>query len=1401
MTNKRIRLGIDAGALYTKAAVLDDNGRILYSSMEPHHGEVITSIRSAAEAAASHGPFTAVGLVGAQIEAAARRLDLPVQDPVACLIDAVLHLHPGTRHVVDIGGSSLSMATLGADGSFQGFDSNTLCAAGTGSFLDEQAERLGISYDDLASLPTVASPPAVAARCAVFAKSDLIHRQQEGHGRPALWSGLCRGLAQTIVMTLFKGKRPLGPIALVGGVARNPEVVSWISRELDEDIHVPRSPALIGAVGAARLAAESVDAAAWSELREDGEAAAQSERRPPLTLKRSTYPSFEVEKDYVDDVGNEVRISAWPSTGLLRGVLGIDIGSTSTKIALVDEDEQVLVDIYRKTGGDPVGATKLLLAALDDLVVRRGATLEVMGAGTTGSGRKLVGAVTRADRVINEISAHVTGAMWVDPTIATIFEIGGQDAKYIHAKDGHLHNSNMNYVCAAGTGSFVEELARKLGYQLDEIGPAVEGISPPLTSDRCTVFMEQDARNLLRSGFQRREVMGATLYSVVRNYLSKVVGDRHVSPEKVFFQGATARNRGLVAAFENLLGIEVVVSPFCHVMGSVGVALLTLRALRRSGETSSFAGVAFANQEVRLRQEPCTLCNNHCAITHAEVDGVDGSTSWGYICGRDPDEDKVRVRDEFDLFRERNRLWSRPSEVVRALPRDAPIIGLPRALLAWTYAPFWRAFFARLGYRLVLSGKTDRNLVDRANAWVGADYCFPVKLAHGHLRDLLDDPAVPRVFIPYMIAAPRSEKTTESYFCPYNIGLPAILRSAAALGGADPERILSATLDLRWDERHGSRRLHQDLGAALARPREDFLEAWRSAQAAQASFEKDIRDAGRRAMEKLRAQDRSAVVILGRPYNVFDPGSNLDLPQKIASLGLPVVPLEYLPLEGEHLGEEFRNSFWNFGRTILEGARHIARTPNLYGIYFSNFSCGPDSFMQTYAESIMGEKPMLMLELDEHGADAGYMTRLEAFADVLRANEIQKVPASSFHPPPGDKASLKGRTLWLPAMHEAGTPFAAAALRASGYDSQPLPVEDQEAFELGRTHTRGGECLPCPATLGTFLKVVQDRGGDPSKHALFMPTASGPCRFGQYCTLNRIIFDRLGWDDVPIVSWTSTNSYDGTDLKTRRYMWTALVLGDLLFKMRCRTRPYELEAGATEATYVEWRDRITQGIEVRGDLLALVRGARDEFLSIPRHDELRPLVGIVGEIYVRQNAFTNQDVVRRIEAAGGEAWNAPISEWLIYTAYLESWLLRERKGSLMDRISAHLRNRFFERDEASWQRHASPLLDDRVEPAIGGTLQEGGAWFPMEFEGESILTVGRAIEFMKAGASLVVNAAPFGCMPGTMTAGVFQEIERSYGIPVANMFYDGEGDLNVRIGTYLANLKSRSPRRSISRQA
>ena len=1043
------RLGIDAGALTLKIVGTGPDGEGAFTRYEAHQGDPLGVLYGVLRELGSPVPVK-VAVTGALARAVSSPLGLRPAESTNALRREVLRVAPGVRNVIDIGGGSVSFLSLGEDGTLRGYQTNTLCAAGTGSFLDEQASRLGLDLSEMADGPLVESPPSIAARCAVFAKSDLIHRQQEGYGKRECWSGLCRGMVQTVISTLLKGKPLEGRTALVGGVALNPEVVRWLSEVVD-DLVIPEAPHLVQAAGTARLAREAIDLAGVDPGRREGTDQNVRPLRMPLRLERTRYPSFEADTEYVDDHGTEVRIIDWPAGGTAEVVIGLDVGSTSTKALLIDPREAVIADFYRRTSGDPIEATKRIFQAIRDAARGRESEVVVRGVGTTGSGRKLIGAVVGADRVINEITAHLTGAMKVDPAIDTIFEIGGQDSKYIHALHGQLRESNMNYVCAAGTGSFIEEQARKLGFDLHEVGDAILGISAPVTSDRCTVFMEQDVSALIRDGFSKAEAMAAVMYSVGQNYLTKVVGRRHVSKEKIFFQGATARNKALVAAFENLLGVEVVVSPLCHVMGCYGVALITQREMEMAAaaEGTRFVGLDFVDREVSLSQEGCELCTNHCAITYAEIEGREDRPSWGYLCGRDPEETKARANRGFRYFRERERLWKSLGRV--SLPEGAPEIGVPRALIQHTYLPMWKRFLGELGYKVVLSGKTTREVMDFSNEWVGADYCFPVKVAHGHARELLEDRGLDAIFVPHMISAPESKnETTETHFCPYNIAMPSMLRASMDLHGLGDRKVVAPVVNLRLPRKRQIEMIAGEICPALGVTRKAVSRAWQEAEKAQEAYRASLTRVSAEALGEIRKEGQGAVVVLGRPYNVYDEGANLALPRKLTELGMTVLPIDLLPLDDVDLGDEFRNMFWDYGRRILEAARYVAADPSLFAIYFSNFSCGPDSFLQTYVEEIMGEKPMLMIELDEHGADAGYMTRLEAFADVLeRAGEVE-APRFEIRTPRADREALAGKTLWLPPMHPIGPRLVAASLRSAGYKAKSLPPETATTFQTAK---------------------------------------------------------------------------------------------------------------------------------------------------------------------------------------------------------------------------------------------------------------------------------------------------------------------------------------------------------------
>ncbi|MFH1467996.1 MAG: BadF/BadG/BcrA/BcrD ATPase family protein [Pseudomonadota bacterium] len=367
-----LRLGLDVGAIAVHAVLLDEQGRPLARRVRPHHGELLPTVRGVIEDLPQAESIGAIGLVGSQAEPVAAALGIAPGDGVDATLRAVRRLHSEARQVIDAGGGSLGLIRLTADGRFAGYQSNTLCAAGTGSFLDEQAQRLGFRQEQLASMPSVPEPPDIAARCAVFAKSDLIHRQQEGHSKEACWCGLCHGLARTMIMTLFKGRTPEPPVALVGGVALNPEVVRALSAELGEALLVPEHPDTVTALGAALMARALPAGLDLARLEAPPSEVQGAARRPPLVLQRTRYPSFAVQEEWVDAHDTEVRICAWPADGHLEGCLGIDIGSTSTKAALVAADGTVLLDLYRRTAGDPVGATRLLLSALRSLARDRG---------------------------------------------------------------------------------------------------------------------------------------------------------------------------------------------------------------------------------------------------------------------------------------------------------------------------------------------------------------------------------------------------------------------------------------------------------------------------------------------------------------------------------------------------------------------------------------------------------------------------------------------------------------------------------------------------------------------------------------------------------------------------------------------------------------------------------------------------------------------------------------------------------------------------------------------------------------------------------------------------------------------------------------------------------------------
>lgn len=1393
-------LGIDIGTAFLKICIVNDSGSVVRKWYVRHFFEPIKALSEHIAEIKLYNPssFYITGTAGDLLKNISQ--DIVPLDVTKCNLAFARKNFPAIKNIIDVGAGSLCYIRLNNRGEIEGITTNSLCAAGTGSFVDEQLSRLALDYDSIKRFKKIENPPSIATRCAVFAKSDITHRQQEGYSKEETYSGLCKGLAATIYQTLIRGKSISDDILFLGGLSLNREVVARFSDILGRDLLVSEDSEVASAIGAA-LISQNKDGypldRLYSFIKEDGILKKKNEKlRPPLRLRLSDFPSVEYFDSYVDEINNEVNVYYDLSGKTFDVFLGMDIGSTSTKCALVGEDNKIIADFYRKTSGEPVTATKNLLRAILNLKEKYGAEFIIKGFATTGSGRKIIGELFGADLIINEITAHAEGAITLFGDVKTIFEIGGQDSKYIRIEDGRVVDSNMNYICAAGTGSFIEEQAKKLGFDIRDVGKIVEGISPPFTSDRCTVFMEQDINRLLKEGFSKEEVLAAVHYSIIQNYLTKVVGNRRIDRENIVFMGATARNKGLVAAMENLVGARINVSNYCYINGAFGVAVLLKKRMGNKAFKSRFNGFALINSEIKIYKQECRLCSNHCQIFSAENAEGKKLSSWGFMCGREDSEKTARHIVEYEAYEIREKIIRQ--SLLMYKPDYRYTIGIPRALSTYSYFPFFHNLFVLLGFRPVLSKRTDNSILSSGSSVLTSDFCYPVKIAHGHIRYLLNNAKVDFVLVPDMISEEKNNITTNSLFCPYLSSFGSMVKSILLLRGESEDRLISFPFDLRMSRERIATIIFEELNRHGIRViYDDVLNAFDKALYIQRQTERALEEEGERIIGSLRGDER-AIVIVGRPYNSIDGDVNLSIPSRIAQLGFKVIPIDMIPLNLQHFSGKYENIYWEYGQRIISSLILIASDKRLNAVYISNFKCGPDSFLLSFAEDIMKGKPMLILEIDEHGADAGYQTRIEAFGEVLKSLKSSD-SRESVIPKVGNP--LKDRIVLIPPMHEITSRLFASVFRSEGYRSLALPPVNYESFNNAKLFTRGSECLPMIVTLGSLLEFVKKEKYSPSELAYFMPTATGPCRFGQYALLSDIALKKAGIEDIMIISPAAYNTYKGLSVGLRMKLWYAVVIGDLLYKMAMRIRPYEIIKGTTDKVLVKYIKMFERGFERELELKEILNEAVNDFMKIGVQKAKRlPLVGVMGEIYVRAEPFSNQDLIRRIEDAGAEVWLTPLSEWFHYVSEMRLFFIREglRESNPMSATKALLFSQFFRLTERELYDITKPITGDREEPDVRNTVEIGSRYVNRIFEGEAIITIGRAVEFIKSGVSLVVNVSPFNCMPGTISSGIFERIQKEYNVCILNLFYDGEGDINRIIGTAIANIAAGNDRHTVN---
>jgi predicted CoA-substrate-specific enzyme activase len=1358
------RLGLDLGSLYLGCVLLEE-GRVVATRYLEHHGDIAGALQAVLAKGELSGPDR-VGVTGAL-----GLLDGEPIDSTLAVVEGTRFLLPGSRNVFCIGGETFSLICFDERGGYQEHSVNSPCAAGTGSFVEQQAERLKLSVQELARRAERyrGRVPQVATRCAVFAKTDIIHAMQEGYSVEAVCAGLCEGIARNVLDVLVKGRRLVAPVGVVGGVSLNAKVVRAMEEQLGCAVAVPANAQLAGAVGAALLG----EGRALPSPRDCSRRGARQAGRTPLQARLSHYPDWSSFCIYRD---GEVEVFLPRRARDIGGgvYLGIDVGSTSTKCALLDGKGELAGGFYTSTGGEPAAALGRLVRSIGGAFGE--GSLRLLGAATTGSGRKIIKELFRADLEIDEITAHARAAVALNPRVDTILEIGGQDSKFTRIREGEVYFSTMNYACAAGTGSFIEEQAGRLGVDLERFSRMAFGAPAPYTSDRCTVYMERDLGVLLSEGWSREAVAAAVLHSVRDNYLAKVVSRSPIG-EYVVFQGATGRNRALIAAFEQSLNKPIHVSPYCHLTGAMGAAMACIEAGLQS------SGFYWDVGEVVLQREVCTLCANRCLLTVA-VRG-ERRSAWGMKCGREYGSARRRRSREAAVEKRYLKTPQRPP----ALPgvpaaRGREVIGLPRTLYNAEYFPLWRDFLSLLGFT-VLPGRPSRGALASGKALVNSEFCAPMVIAHGYFEQLLSAGAG-HIFCPAVINEEdpdyRGElkyrrKTSDSYFCYYSEYLPTLIDRLTTLELG--ERLLSPLLRFnRATVEEIARELHGAMSPAFPDLRmEEVREAFITARR---RFRR-LRRRRARAFARLAGGGgggvEPAVVLLGRPYVVFDPVLNLGLPQKLEGLGARVFWQEELELDAfqpEYAGRYYERMNWHYGKRILKAAELCARTEGLYAVFLTCFRCSPDAFLISYVKDIMDRygKPFLVLQLDEHHSDVGYTTRIEAGLRSFRNFQARgRAPSRPQAARPRDDSLGEGDTVLVPCLDHLISGFLADSFIRSGYRALALEA-DEKALSTGYQYANGGECMPLVSIMGGAIEKVREEKLDPRRTFLYLPTSCYACNFPQFPILSDLVFQGAGLPGLKIglINGMDTSAHLPQSLAAK--LFESYIAGSLLYKLYNRIKPYEVEAGRTELALRKARETIGGAIRSGADLRAACAAAVEPFRAIPRDESggRRPRIALLGDLYVKYNEVVNRRVQGLIEELGGELVVPSMTEYALHYFHMDVTFFGDdpRHYRLLRAI------------ESRYERLAADLIGEQLEPDLveGAELMKGHR-LRHYIAGETSINVGRALHHLTGkSVEAIVHVNPIFCCPGVVTASIYRKLQAEFGVPIIDIFYDGTGSPN-----------------------
>lgn len=1374
------RAGIDIGSTTVKLVLLDEEGKLLFGEYRRHcaHTQEALSalLREARERVgdcALRAKITGSGAINL-----AKALGIPFVQEVVAVADALRREAPQTDVAIELGGEDAKIIYFGTTLEER---MNGVCAGGTGSFIDQMAALL---QTDAAGLDREAEKYQqiypIAARCGVFAKTDIQPLINEGATKADLAASNFQAVVNQTISGLACGKPIRGHVAFLGGPLHFlPQLKAAFIRTLkltDETAIDPPNSHLFAAMGAAldETACEALPIASLIDRLTSGvEMAFELHRLPALFASQKDYDAFCAR--HARAVVEKGDLASY--TG--GCFLGVDAGSTTTKLALIGERGELLWSYYANNQGSPIETAKRAVSALAR-ELPEGA--HILRECSTGYGEALLKAAFSLDEGEVETIAHCTAAAFFDPQVDCVLDIGGQDMKCIKLHNGSVDNVLLNEACSSGCGSFIENFAASLGYSAEDF--AKEALFAPHPVDlgtRCTVFMNSNVKQAQKEGAGVPDISAGLAYSVIKNALYKVIklADPSELGAHVVVQGGTFYNKAVLRAFERISGAEAVCPDISGLMGAFGAALIA-RSHYHGQETAMLPLTEIETLEYKTQTLHCGGCSNRCMLTVTRFPGGRRYTT-GNRCEKGAGNTDAHEKGA-DLFAyKRERLFRYPPLAAEAAPRGE--LGIPRVLNMYENYPFWATFFKALGFRVILSPLSDRRLYERGMESIPSESeCYPAKLAHGHVQWLIDE-GVHTIFHPCVFFEHQETPDAQNHFnCPIVVSYPENLKNnveAAADGEVEYLKPFLAFTSEKTVADRMARFCREQWGIPEKETRQAVSLAWAEQQRAK----EDIRAEGARVLKKMRQEGRCGVVLAGRPYHL-DPEINHGIPELIASYGLDVLTEDSLPIDFTPERPLRANDQWVYHSRLYTAAEFVRRCDGLELIQLNSFGCGLDAVTTDQVSEILegSNKLYTVLKIDEVNNLGAVRIRIRSLLAAMRIRREKGIYAhpqsAAYHRAAFTKKMRDEKwTLLAPQMSPIHFDVLEPMFAKHGYNVVLLKNDDRRAIDMGLKYVNNDACFPSITVVGQLMEAVTSGRYDTDHLALMMTQTGGCCRASNYVGFIRRALEKAGYGHIPVVSvnLNGMEKNEGFTLSKGLIMDAvhALVYGDLFMRCLYHVRPYELEKGSAEAIHQKWKEICVDSLvnpKTKWHYADVCRGIVADFDALPIDETLRkPRVGIVGEILVKYMPLANNHLVELLEAEGAEAVVPDLLDFFNYSIYGRDFRHKNLGTSWKDSVVAkagvemlrRLRAPALEALEKSRRFEAPMPIEDvakLAEPFLAIGNQYGEGWF----------LTGEMAELLTSGTPNIVCIQPFACLPNHVVGkGVIKALRKSY--PWANI--------------------------------